>query len=89
VFLVSSSRIFQMLLRYLNYLYNQRRIAQLAWYTSQLSANIQSDKYADFLTGVLLKDDRELCLTLGYEHNLPMEEMRRLVVEKTLERSVI
>lgn len=47
----------------------------------------KAETYSDFLSGVLQRDDRELCLTLGYEHGLPMEETRRLIVEKLLDRA--
>ncbi len=49
----------------------------------------QADTYSDILSGVLVRDDREMCLTLGYEHELPMEETRRLVVEKLLDRPAV
>jgi len=49
---------------------------------------LKADTYAHFLAGVFQKDDRELCLTLGYEHGLPMAECRRLIVKKILERCV-
>ena len=45
----------------------------------------QAETYSDYLTGVLRRDDRELALTLGYEHGLPMEETRRRIVEKLLD----
>ncbi len=76
----------KVLKRHIAFLVNEGRVAQVAWYAAHLQSG-QVEVYANFLATVEQREDRELALELGYEHGLPMEEARRLLVHKLLDFS--
>ena len=69
---------------YVRFLMRADRVRQIAWYVSLLDKHDQVELYTDFLQTVRDQDDQTLCLKLGLEVDLPMEEIRRNVVDRLL-----
>lgn len=69
---------------YVNYLVESSRVQQVAWYVSQMKPEDQVKTYSGFLETVEQDNDRVMCLNLGFENSLPMQDIRFRVVDNIL-----
>lgn len=61
---------------YIRYLVSADRPQQVAWYSSQISRELQIEVYSDFLKTLSNDTDKKMCLTLAEENGLPLYEIR-------------
>lgn len=69
---------------YIRYLVIAQRPQQVAWYTSQLSLELQVTVYSDFLKSISNDKDRRMCLALAEENGLPLYTIRLRTVQDIL-----
>jgi len=64
-----------LLVEYTRYLMQEDKLNVIPWYVSRLRPEIQLPLFSNFLAGVVVREDQQLCLHLGRSINIDMDSI--------------